>query len=243
MASGGCCRSESMVITRSPVASDSPALNASWWPKLRESLTPRNRGSRAAVERIRLHVRSFEPSSTRRTSHSWCVASRTAVNRSTSSGMASSSSWAGSTTLSFIGRDYGSDRYLSARVGSTGATGGLGEQRRGARGRGKGIAPSASVLSRNRGRLRNRACVHGVRVVAAIRHPRAGGDRRLVLGEPAERLRRRTGQAVLRAHGAALPPRLPTVRPRHVAHVRRAGHDRSEPLERAPGGAVRRRHR
>src|SRR5690242_6855243 len=76
------------------------------------------RASRAAAERIRSHVRSFEPSSTRRTSHSMCVASRTVVSRSTSSGMVSSSSWAGSTTLSFIALDYCSAATLSAVQGA-----------------------------------------------------------------------------------------------------------------------------
>ena len=40
---GGCCRSPSMVMMACPPAKCSPANNAFWWPKLRDSDRPRTR--------------------------------------------------------------------------------------------------------------------------------------------------------------------------------------------------------
>ena len=50
-----------MTTTASPVARSTPAVSATWWPKLRERLTRRNRGSPAVASAISLYVRSRLP--------------------------------------------------------------------------------------------------------------------------------------------------------------------------------------
>src|ERR1700733_2999314 len=63
--SGGCCKSQSSVITAAPRAASSPARSAACWPKLRPKRINRTRGWRSRKLRIRSAVASKEPSSTK----------------------------------------------------------------------------------------------------------------------------------------------------------------------------------
>ena len=80
-----------MITTASPSTWSRPAVNAIWWPKLREKLTPLTRASRAARSLISAHERSREPSSTSTISYERTVPLSTSVSRRYSSGTLSSS--------------------------------------------------------------------------------------------------------------------------------------------------------
>ena len=67
--SGGSWRSASISTTASPRAASSPAVSATWWPKLRESFSSRSRGSRAARLGSASQEPSVDPSSTSRISY------------------------------------------------------------------------------------------------------------------------------------------------------------------------------